>query len=120
MTLTDRLATTATRSGSFRVARVLFRATAIAEAISWAGMLTALAIKYPLHGSPLPVTIWGWVHGIAWLAFVAACIAATIRFRWSWWALPAGLMLSVIPFLTLPFEIWMNRTGRLDPRHAKC
>ncbi len=97
-----------------RFFRLAFRTTALIEGISWLGMLTALAIKYPLHGSPLPVTIWGWVHGIAWIAFVLACIAAAIRFRWTWWALPTGIIGSTLPFLTIPFDLWMERTGRLS------
>ena len=50
---------THTPSRNERFFRLAFRTTALIEGISWLGMLTALAIKYPLHGSPLPVTIWG-------------------------------------------------------------
>lgn len=50
---------THTPSQNERFFRLAFRTTALIEGISWLGMLTALAIKYPLHGSPLPVTIWG-------------------------------------------------------------
>lgn len=101
---------------SRRTIRIAFRTAAIVEAVSWLGMITALVIKYPLAGSPLGVTIWGWVHGIAWIAFVLACIGAAVAFRWPWWAVPIGLVMSVIPFLTVPFDLWMERTGRLGDR----
>lgn len=100
-------------------ARWAFRTTAIAEAISWIGMLTALTIKYPLNGSPLGVTIWGWLHGVCWLAFVVALLIAAARFRWRWWLVPVGLAMSVVPFLTVPFDIWMERTGRLRRRDRR-
>ncbi|WP_425355635.1 DUF3817 domain-containing protein [Microbacterium schleiferi] len=70
--------------------RVAFRTTAIVEAFSWLALLTALVVKYPLQGSPLGVTVAGWVHGIAWIAFLVACVAAAIRFRWAWWGDAAG------------------------------
>ena len=54
------------------------------------------------------------MHGIAWIAFVLACVAAAIRFRWTWWALPTGIIASMLPFLTVPFDLWMERTGRLS------
>ncbi|MGO4145656.1 DUF3817 domain-containing protein [Paenarthrobacter sp. YAF11_1] len=96
-----------------RFFRRAFRSASLAEGISWAGLIAALIIKYPLSGNPFGVTIWGWIHGVVWLAVVAATIAAAIRFRWPWWALPAGLVVSVLPFLSVPFDLWMERTGRL-------
>ncbi len=96
--------------------RLFFRAAAIAEAVSWVGMLAALAIKYPLQGSPIWVSIWGWVHGVLWIAFVIACLAAAVRFRWSIWVALIGLATSTLPFLTVPFEWWMERSGRLGER----
>ncbi|MCQ9368338.1 DUF3817 domain-containing protein [Brevibacterium sp. 50QC2O2] len=96
--------------------RLLFRSAAIIEACTWVGMITALIVKYPLAGSPMGVTVFGWIHGIAWILFVLACLAAAVRFRWTWWALPLGLVMSVLPFLTVPFDIWMERTGRLSTR----
>lgn len=100
-------------SSSYRMIRLIFRTAAITEAVSWVGMLIAMLIKYPLQGSPLGVTIWGWVHGIAWLVFIVACILAAVRFRWAWWVVLIGLVTSVLPFLTVVFDVWMERTGRL-------
>ncbi len=82
-------------------------------------MLTALAIKYPLRGDPIWVIIFGWIHGVAWLGFVTATITAAILFRWPIWAPLLGVLLSVLPFLTIPFDIWMERTGRLGRRKAR-
>lgn len=104
---------------SHRTIRLCFRSAAIAEAVSWVGMLTAMAIKYPLQGSPIWVSIWGWVHGILWIAFVLACLAAAFRFRWSWWVTLIGLATSTLPFLTVPFDRWMERSGRLGARPAR-
>jgi integral membrane protein len=96
-----------------RVSRLFFRVTSIVEAVSWVGMIIALVVKYPLDGTPMLVTVWGWVHGIAWIAFCASGLLAAARFRWSWWLIPVGFVMSVLPFLTLVFDAWMERSGRL-------
>lgn len=101
---------------SERFFRLAFRTTAFAEALTWVGMLTALAIKYPLGGSPIYVTVFGWMHGIVWIAFVIACFAAALRFRWHWFTALFGLGISVLPFLTVPFDLWVERTGRLEAK----
>lgn len=109
---------TATISDTDRLIRRAFRITAITEAFTWVGMLISLAVKYPLQGSPLGVTIFGWIHGIVWIAFVVACLTAAIWFKWSWWIPIIGLLVSTLPFLTVPFEMWMQRTGRIISRKS--
>ncbi|MGO1319484.1 MAG: DUF3817 domain-containing protein [Galactobacter sp.] len=101
-----------------RASALFFRAMSIIEAVSWVGMIIALVVKYPLDGTPMLVTVWGWVHGIAWIGFCLAGLNAAIRFRWSWWLVPVGFVMSVLPFLTLPFDVWMERTGRLKRRSS--
>ena len=90
-----------------------FRVTAFAEAMTWVAMLTAMLFKYAINGYAFGVTVAGWAHGTVWLAFVAACIAAAIRFRWRVWIALVGLIMSGLPFLTIPFDYWMERSGRL-------
>lgn len=102
-----------------RASALFFRTTSIVEAVSWVGMIIALVVKYPLDGTPMLVTVWGWVHGIAWIAFCLSGLNAAIRFRWSWWLVPVGFVMSILPFLTLPFDVWMERTGRLTRREPE-
>lgn len=98
------------------IVRVVFRTLAIVEACTWAGLLISMLIKYPLAGSPVGVTVFGWLHGLAWVLFIVACLVAGGWFRWRWWITLTGIVCSVLPFLTVPFDIWMERTGRLDAR----
>ncbi len=96
-----------------RASALFFRTMSIIEAVSWVGMIIALVVKYPLDGTPVLVTVWGWVHGLAWIGFCVAGLNVAFRFRWSWWLVPVGLVMSVLPFMTIPFDVWMERTGRL-------
>lgn len=99
-----------------RIVRGVFRTAAFAEASTWLGLIVSMILKYPLAGSPLGVTVFGWLHGLIWIVFVTSVIAAAIWFRWAWWAPIVGVVISVVPFMTVPFDLWMERSGRLRSR----
>ena len=117
-TATAAAATTEAQSESAwdRRIRLAFRVVARTEACTWVAMLTAMLFKYVINGYAFGVTVAGWIHGSVWLAFVAVCLVAAIRFRWKPWIALTGLIMSGLPFLTIPFDIWMKRTGRLRAR----
>lgn len=89
-----------------------FRTVAIAEAVSWAGLLIAMVVKYGF-GEPLGVTILGWIHGIVFTAYVVACLVVYGPLRWRFRDLVLGLIASVPPFGSVVFERWAMRRGRL-------
>lgn len=107
------------RSRTDTIMRIVFRSFAILEAFTWAGLLISMLIKYPLAGSPIGVSIFGWLHGLVWVLFVIIAITAGIWFRWAWWITLIGVLVSILPFATIPFDIWMERTGRLHTRAAR-
>lgn len=90
-----------------------FRVIAIAEALSWAGLLTGMLFKYVLTGSELGVHVFGPVHGVIFLAYVAVTLLAAYRLGWSKGVLVLGLAASIPPFATYAFEVWAQRSGRL-------
>lgn len=96
--------------------RTTFLVLTLAEAATWAGLLISMVVKYPLHGSDLGVSIFGQLHGITWLAFVAGCILAGTWFRWPWHTVATGVLISIVPFATLPFDHRLKRAGRLTAR----
>jgi integral membrane protein len=99
--------------------RNVFRTLAILEAFTWAGLLISMLIKYPFDGGGLGVTIFGWLHGTIWIAFLAVGLITGIWFRWRWWLFPVGFVSSVLPFTTVPFDVWMEKSGRLRARGVR-
>lgn len=98
-----------------------FRVIAIAEAVSWAGLLTGMLFKYVLSDSETGVHIFGPVHGVIFIAYVVVTCLTARRLRWSRGVLALGLAASIPPFATYVFEVWAQRTGRLvvaDPARA--
>ncbi len=92
----------------------LFKLVAVAEAISWAGLLVGMYFKYLTGAGDLGVRIFGPVHGGIFVAYVLLTLLVARTLRWTWRTTLAGLACSVPPFATLGFELWAMATGRLD------
>ena len=92
----------------------VFKAVAIAEALTWAGLLVGMYLKHVAGTTELGVQVFGSLHGGIFLAYVALVLVLARTLRWSPWVTLAGLASSVPPFATLVFEVWASRTGRLD------
>ncbi|GAA4619668.1 DUF3817 domain-containing protein [Saccharopolyspora hordei] len=94
-----------------------FRLVAIAEALSWVGLLVAMAFKYGLD-MPLGVTVMGSVHGAVFTAYVVTCLVVFSPLRWRFWVLVLALAASVPPLVTVWFERWADRRGLLTERDS--
>lgn len=98
-----------------QILRVVFHIVAITEAITWAGLLWAMYMRY-ISDSPLdPVPFWGMAHGVAFIVFCAVVTVVAWHFRWRIWEWILALLLAVPPLTTIPLEVWCARTGRLKP-----
>ena len=91
----------------------LFVAVAIAEALSWAGLLTGMYVKYFTDAGELGVQVFGPLHGGIFMLYVALALVLARVHRWSLGTTFLALVCSVPPFATLAFEQWVTRTGRL-------
>lgn len=106
----------------------LFRSLAIAEAITWTLLIGAL-IARAIGVDPLVVTIAGGIHGFVFLSYGAMAILIAIHQRWHPGVAIIAIASAVIPYATIPAEIWLHRSGRLrgdwrleptdDPRDAR-
>ena len=91
-----------------------FRLIALAEAVSWVGLLVGMYFKY--LGSPrteIGVKVFGMAHGLIFVAFVVTGLLVGIVFRWGVRTWLLALLASVVPLCSVIFLIWVDRTGRL-------
>ena len=98
--------------------RTAFRTVAIAEAISWAGLLIAMYFKWivaadPHEGAQGGVPIMGPIHGVVFISYVAMCLSARRTFDWSNKTTLLALAASIPPFFTYVFEVLADRKGLL-------
>lgn len=97
----------------FRAPGRLFRVLAIAEAITWTILISAM-IARALGAPGLVVTIGGGIHGFVFLAYAATAVLVALNQRWHVGVAAVAVVSAVIPYATIPTEIWLQRTRRLD------
>ncbi len=71
--------------------RQLFRALAVAEAVTWTLLLLGMVGKYVLGATDLGVRIGGGVHGFVFLAYCTTTVLVAVDARWTLRRLLAGL-----------------------------
>jgi integral membrane protein len=61
----------------------LFRTVAVAEAITWALLLTGMFLKYVTDTTELGVRVGGMVHGVVFIAYCLTTVVVAVDQRWS-------------------------------------
>ena len=95
--------------------RRLFRAAAVAEAVTWSLLLAGMFLKYVTETTELGVRIFGMVHGVVFIAYCVVTVVVAVDQRWSVPRTALGLVAAVPPFATLLFERYADRRGLLSP-----
>ena len=96
----------------FRTPHTLFRALAFAEAVSWTLLIAGLVLRATL-GWSLAVTIGGGIHGFVFLAYGATAVLVALNNRWRPGPTVLALVSAIVPYATIPAEIWLQRRGLL-------
>lgn len=112
----------------FRTPASLFRTLAIAEAGSWTLLIAGLITRAITDWGPA-VTISGAIHGFVFLSYGATAVLVAKNQHWHPGVTAVAVISAVIPYATIPTELWVARTGRLrgawrtsateDPREAR-
>lgn len=91
----------------------LFRSVAIAEAVTWTGLLVGMFLKYGPADNEAGVRIFGMLHGVVFVAYVVTTAVVWVDRRWSAGRGLLALVAAVPPLATLPLEWWAVRKGWL-------
>lgn len=108
---------TLTRTGT---TRNLFRTVAIAEAFSWAGLLTGMYFKWIAETTEAGVKIFGPIHGGIFITYVVITFLASRSFGWNLKMTLLALASAIPPFATYAFEVWADRGGKLGVDRAQA
>jgi integral membrane protein len=93
--------------------RNLFRVVAIAEAVSWAGLLVGMYFKRVAEITEVGVVVFGPIHGVIVLAYLVAVFYGRRSFGWNARTALLATLASVPPFATVVFEVWADRQNLL-------
>ncbi len=91
--------------------RMLFRSFAVAEMFTWAGLVTALILRAFDVANLVPIA--GGIHGFVFLCYSASTIFVWVNQRWRFRLGLTALLLAIVPFATVPFEVIIDRNGLL-------
>ena len=91
-----------------------FRIAAVAEALSWTGLLAGMLFKHVLDAGEAGVVLFGPIHGFLFMAYVFTALLVARSQRWGIGVTALALVAAVPPLTTVVFERWATRTGRLD------
>jgi integral membrane protein len=96
-----------------RTAATAFRIVAVAEALSWVGLLIGMYLKYVPRTTELGVHLFGPIHGGIFVAYVVVALLTSWVLRWSPRTTVLALVCSVPPLATVWFERLATRNDRL-------
>lgn len=92
--------------------RALFRSFATAEVFTWAGLITAIILRETgVTDAMMPIA--GGLHGFVFLSYCVTTVFVWVNQRWNAGTGVLGLVLAIVPFATLPFELILDRKGKL-------
>ncbi|EMQ96603.1 DUF3817 domain-containing protein [Paeniglutamicibacter gangotriensis] len=94
--------------------RSLYRSLAFAEAVTWTLLIIAMVIKYVFHAGDLPVQIAGSIHGFVFISYALAAGLVGVNQYWSKRLITLAVATAVLPYATVPFDLKMDRSGKLD------
>lgn len=97
----------------FRKPLNLFRVLAVAEAISWTLLIAGLVVRATTDLA-IAVTIGGGIHGFVFLSYGATAVLVAKNQRWGAWPTIVAIASAIIPYATIPTELWLHRSGRLE------
>lgn len=91
----------------------LFRTLALAEAVTWTILIAAMILKYAA-GVEWAVLVGGSIHGFVFLSYAASAVLVGVNQRWSVGLIAFAVLTAIVPYATVPFELWLIRRGRLE------
>lgn len=92
----------------------LFRLFALAEAVTWTLLIGGLILRATVGVPTVAFTIVGGLHGAVFLTYAVIASITGVNQRWGFGRTVLGVVLAIVPYATIPFELYVQRTGKLE------
>ena len=92
----------------------LYQALATAEMITWAGLITAMTLRYGFGNDVEWFFVAGLSHGIVFLAYGLTALVIGINLRWGFGLSVLAVVMAIVPFATVPLDRWLLRKNKLE------
>ena len=94
--------------------RLFYRTVAIAEAVTWTLLIAGMLLKYFSDVGGLPALIAGSIHGLVFITYAVTAVLIGVNQRWRVAQIVFAVVTAIVPFATIPFDLWLDRRGKLD------
>ncbi|WP_241977991.1 DUF3817 domain-containing protein [Cryobacterium cheniae] len=94
--------------------RLFYRTIAIAEAVTWTLLIGGMLLKYVADAGGTPLLIAGSLHGFVFITYALTAVLVGLNQHWPIRLMVVAVITAIVPYATLPFDIRLDRTGRLD------
>ncbi len=94
--------------------RLFYRTVAIAEAVTWTLLITGMVLKYVANAGGTPLLIAGSLHGFVFITYALTAVLVGVNQHWPIRLMVLAVITAIVPYATVPFDIRLDRTGRLD------
>ncbi|WP_052323548.1 DUF3817 domain-containing protein [Leifsonia xyli] len=91
--------------------RLLYRTLAIAEAATWTLLLAGMLLKYAVKVGDWPVVVAGSLHGFVFLSYAIVATLVNVNQRWRLPLIVLAVVTAIVPYATVPFDLWADRSG---------
>ena len=92
----------------------LFRLFALAEAVTWTLLIGGLILRATVGVPSVAFTIVGGLHGAVFLTYAVIASITGVNQRWGFGRTVLGVALAIVPYATIPFELYVQRSGKLE------
>jgi len=92
----------------------LFRLFALAEAVTWTLLIGGLILRATVGVPSVAFTIVGGIHGAVFLTYAVIASITGVNQRWGFGRTVLGVALAIVPYATIPFELYVQRSGKLE------
>ena len=93
--------------------KAIFGTFALIEMITWAVLISAIIARETIGIAQNVFFIAGATHGFAFIGYSATAVLVSVNQRWPLHRGALAVVLAIVPFATVPFEISAERKGRL-------
>jgi len=91
----------------------LYRWLALAEVVTWTILIVAMILKYAAH-IEWAVLVGGSIHGFVFLAYGFQSVLVGVNQRWNVGRIAFAVLTAIVPYATVPFDLWLVRKGHLE------
>ena len=92
----------------------LFRLFSLAEAVTWTLLIGGLILRATVGVPSVAFTVVGGLHGAVFLTYAVIASITGVNQRGGFGRTVLGVVLAIVPYATIPFELYVQRSGKLE------